>query len=241
MLYQPSPNHALQRTAPGVTACAPARRPAPAAFPHRLRRPPQSLSLGSLGDLAMRTICATSLVLALMAHVTLALDITTADGQTYKQCEVNGIEPDALRITHADGATRIPYDKLPPAIQKQYFDREGTAEIAKHAYDIVKTAEQFTVGGVGFAGRPSRQEMAFRQLLKQPEPVSRCKKLLTEATPAGQLYALLGLRLLDQPAFQTALPRYKDSKTEIPTMSGCIVMRTTAAKVAKEIEKGELK
>jgi hypothetical protein len=46
-----SPNHALQRTAPGVTACAPARRPAPAAFPHRLRRPPRSLSLGSLGKI----------------------------------------------------------------------------------------------------------------------------------------------------------------------------------------------
>jgi hypothetical protein len=45
-----TPNHALQRTAPGVTACAPTRRPAPAAFPHRLRRPPQSLSLGSFGD-----------------------------------------------------------------------------------------------------------------------------------------------------------------------------------------------
>ena len=47
-----SPNHALQRTAPGVTACAPTRRPTPATFPHRLRRPPQSLSLGSLGDSA---------------------------------------------------------------------------------------------------------------------------------------------------------------------------------------------
>ena len=47
-----APNHALQRTAPGVTACAPTRRPAPAAFPHRLRRPPQSLSLRSLGDIA---------------------------------------------------------------------------------------------------------------------------------------------------------------------------------------------
>jgi pimeloyl-ACP methyl ester carboxylesterase len=43
-----TPNQALQRTAPGVTACAPTRRPAPAAFPHRLRRPPQSLNLGSL-------------------------------------------------------------------------------------------------------------------------------------------------------------------------------------------------
>lgn len=45
------PDNALQRTAAGVTACAPARGPAPAAFPHRLRRPPQSLSLGSLGHL----------------------------------------------------------------------------------------------------------------------------------------------------------------------------------------------
>ncbi len=44
-----SPNHALQRTAPGVTACATHRlRPPPPAPTHRLRRPPQSLSLGSL-------------------------------------------------------------------------------------------------------------------------------------------------------------------------------------------------
>ena len=41
-------NHALQRTAPGVTAHAPTAY-APAAFPHGLRRPPQSLSLRSLG------------------------------------------------------------------------------------------------------------------------------------------------------------------------------------------------
>ena len=47
-------NHALQRTAPGVTACAPAAslRSPPATFPHRLRRPPQSLSLRSLGGIA---------------------------------------------------------------------------------------------------------------------------------------------------------------------------------------------
>ena len=52
---KPSPNHALQRTAPRVTlaaadhpaACA---HPAPSAFPQPARRAPQSLSLGSLGD-----------------------------------------------------------------------------------------------------------------------------------------------------------------------------------------------
>ena len=41
-----SPNRALQRTAPGVTACTPSRRPA-----MRLpRREARSQSLGSLGD-----------------------------------------------------------------------------------------------------------------------------------------------------------------------------------------------
>jgi hypothetical protein len=46
-----TPNHALQRTAPGVTAHVPTAF-APATFPHRLRRPPQSLSLRSLDDSA---------------------------------------------------------------------------------------------------------------------------------------------------------------------------------------------
>ena len=57
-----TPNHALQRTAPRVTlaaadhpaACA---HPAPAAFPQPARRAPQSLSLGSFGDLAHALSC----------------------------------------------------------------------------------------------------------------------------------------------------------------------------------------
>ena len=44
-----APNHALQRTAPGVTAHASHRlRPQPPAPAHGPRRPPRSLSLGSL-------------------------------------------------------------------------------------------------------------------------------------------------------------------------------------------------
>ena len=52
-----TPNHALQRTAPRVTLAAtyhPAAfaHPAPAMSPQPARRAPQSLSLGSLGDVA---------------------------------------------------------------------------------------------------------------------------------------------------------------------------------------------
>jgi len=79
------------------------------------------------------------------------------------------------------------------------------------------------------------------KLLNHTDAVSRCQRLLTEATPSGQLYGLLGLRLLDRQSFEAALPRYKISNTEIQTMHGRIMTRTTAGKIANQIEKGELK
>ena len=108
-------------------------------------------------------------------------------------------------------------------------------------YQLVKTTDTFTVGGIGFAGTLSQQEKAFRRLLEQPAPIEQCKKLLSEAELPGQLYGLLGLRLLDPKAFAASLPRYKASRLEVRTMRGCVVMQVAAAKVAGEIEKGDLK
>ncbi len=109
------------------------------------------------------------------------------------------------------------------------------------AYTAVKSAETFALGGIGVAGTISQQEIAFRQLLKEPEPLARCQRLLTEATPAGQIYALLGLRLLDAKAFAAAVPHYLASQAAIPTIRGCIMMKMPAAKLATEIQKGDLK
>jgi hypothetical protein len=88
----------------------------------------------------MRILPTTFLVLALLVQVAFALHITTADGQSYKQCAVTRVEPDALRITHADGAARIPYEKLPPALQKQYFDPAKVAAYRNQAEDARKAA-----------------------------------------------------------------------------------------------------
>lgn len=115
------------------------------------------------------------------------------------------------------------------------------SEARPSAYDVLKTAHWFTVGGVGIAGTHSSEELAFREFLKQPEPVARCKTLLEEATPAGQMYALLGLRQLDPRAFQAALPRYKESKANVSTASGCIVMDLPAANLARNIEARQYK
>lgn len=115
------------------------------------------------------------------------------------------------------------------------------ANLSADAYNIVKSAESFAIGGVGVAGVTSKTETAFRQLLKQPDPAVRCQKLVREATPAGQLYALLGLRLTDQKAFQALVPTFKTSTKDVETVTGCIVARTPVAVVATRIEAGKVK
>lgn len=108
-------------------------------------------------------------------------------------------------------------------------------------YEVLKTAGQFITGPIGVAAATSGEEAAFRQLVKGPDAPARCRKLLTEGTPAGQLYGLFGLSQLDRPAFQEALPRYRNSKVAVQTMSGCVGFKTTAGEITREIEKGQLK
>ena len=69
-----------------------------------------------------RAACLIVALVLFAARTAFALDIFTTDGHLYRQCEIEKVEPDALRILHADGAARIPYEKLPASLQKQYFD-----------------------------------------------------------------------------------------------------------------------
>ena len=61
------------------------------------------------------------LLLAVLAGTTVfSLDITTRDGKTYKHVKVMGIYPDGLSIMHSTGVSKVPFDNLPDAIQKEY-------------------------------------------------------------------------------------------------------------------------
>ncbi len=71
-----------------------------------------------------------------------ALDIITTDGKFYKSCAVTQVEPDALRVMHSDGAARIPYEKLPSALQKQYFDPDKVAAYREQVAAARKAAEE---------------------------------------------------------------------------------------------------
>ena len=47
-------------------------------------------------------------------------DITTLDGITYKEGRVTSVEADGVHITHRYGVVKVPFDKLPGEIRRQY-------------------------------------------------------------------------------------------------------------------------
>ena len=68
-------------------------------------------------------------------------------------------------------------------------------------------ASMFALGGIGVAGTMSPGEKALRQLLEKPDAVAQLERLLTNATPAAQLYALLGLRVKDRASYDRAVSK----------------------------------
>jgi len=73
-------------------------------------------------------------------------------------------------------------------------------------WNTLKTAQWFALGGIGAAGTMSKEEGALRSLLHEPNAASKLKILLSEGNLAGQCYALLGLYVLRDTAYQKNMP-----------------------------------
>jgi len=81
----------------------------------------------------------------------------------------------------------------------------------------LESAGTFALGGVGVAGTMSAGERALREVLKQPDAVARLEALLPNASPAGKLYALLGLRIRDRAAYARALEKCRSTDATVAT------------------------
>jgi hypothetical protein len=97
----------------------------------------------------------------------------------------------------------------------------------------------FALGGVGYAGTMSEGERTLREVLKEPDATRRLESVLPNASAAGQLYALLGLRMRDRAAYQRALEKYRANDGIVPTMRGCIMQRESFRKLVGQIEDGD--
>ncbi len=69
-------------------------------------------------------------------------DLTTLDGKIYRQVTVTQVEPDALRIAHADGAARLVYESLPEAVRRQHFDPAKVAAFRQQAAEEQRLAAE---------------------------------------------------------------------------------------------------
>ena len=94
------------------------------------------------------------------------------------------------------------------------------------------------MGGVGAAGTMSAGERALRQILTGADAVSKLEALISSASPAGQLYALLGLRSRNRAAYERALEKLKSVDAKVETARGCILQHESFRDLVKEIDRG---
>jgi hypothetical protein len=85
----------------------------------------------------------------------------------------------------------------------------------------------------------SAGQRALREVLKKPDAVSQLEALLPHASPAGKLYALLGLRVRDHAAYQRALDKCREIDAKVETARGCMLSQESFRDLVKEIERGQ--
>jgi hypothetical protein len=115
----------------------------------------------------------------------------------------------------------------------------GVAEKGNGAAASLTSENVFALGGVGVAGTMSGGEKDLRAVLKEADAIQQLQSLLKKASPAGQLYALLGLRLRDRPAYDQAVPAFRKRSDEVSTMHGCMLMKEKMDSIVKQIEHGD--
>lgn len=113
------------------------------------------------------------------------------------------------------------------------------AEQRSDADAVLQKTSSFALGGVGVAGSMSEGERALREVLKESDATTRLESALPNATPAGQLYALLGLRLRHRAAYKRAIEKYGANNATVQTMRGCILQQESFRDLVKQIEHGD--
>lgn len=104
--------------------------------------------------------------------------------------------------------------------------------------DQLAHAQLFAFGGVGFAGISTPGEAAFREVLSSQDAVALFTKLTKSANPQGKCYALLGLKLKNPAAFETAAASLRHSNAEVASAAGCMMSKRPLSNFVAEIEAG---
>jgi hypothetical protein len=124
------------------------------------------------------------------------------------------------------------------AIWLAAFSLPCAAVMPADADSTLRNISSFAFGGIGIAGTMSAGERALREVLQKPDVSSRLEKLVSDASPAGQLYALVGLRIRDRAAYERVLEKLGKTDVTVRTARGCILQQESFRALLNEIERG---
>jgi hypothetical protein len=86
-----------------------------------------------------------------------------------------------------------------------------------------------------FLFEPSANEWELKKLLKEPDAATRMRWVLSNGTPEGQMYALYGLKRLNDPEFKSLAERLEDEPGDILTTSIVVGFYKTRREVIRRI------
>ncbi len=99
-------------------------------------------------------------------------------------------------------------------------------------------ARSFAFGGVGVAGLVSEGERNLRAVLQQSDASQQLQAALAHATPAGELYILVGLRRCDRPTYQKIVGSVAVTNADVEVAHGCMISREPFRRLLSEIQEG---
>ncbi|HMC24241.1 MAG TPA: hypothetical protein VKH14_02090 [Candidatus Udaeobacter sp.] len=99
-------------------------------------------------------------------------------------------------------------------------------------------AKSFAFGGVGVAGLMSAGERNLRAVLERPDASQQLQAALAHATPAGELYILVGLRRCDRAAYEKISTSLSVSNDNVEVARGCMVSREPFPQLLSQIQDG---
>jgi len=100
-------------------------------------------------------------------------------------------------------------------------------------------AKSFAFGGVGVAGLMSEGERNLRAVVERPDASRQLQAALSHATPAGELYMLVGLRRCDRVAYQKIFASLPRPNADVEVARGCMISREPFRQLLSQIQDGQ--
>ncbi len=119
-----------------------------------------------------------------------------------------------------------------------YLGVSAVATCENSAASDVAAAKSFAFGGVGVAGLMSEGERNLRAVLERPDASQDLQAALSQTTPAGKLYILVGLRRCDRAAYQKVFDSLARPNDDVEVARGCMISKEPFRQLLSQIQEG---